>query len=396
MNKYRSIDNINKITSLEYIVMFLLLCISGNPLFVHSNIEYLYIVSVVLIYFVCVLKNRRLTSSKLTFWLVFSCLLFLFQYVSLEHTSVAADINFIARLCIAFFTASFFGYKFREVYRRVIVFICAMSLIFFMLGLLTKGGFGLRFGRYDTILFYNSIVGTYTRNSGMFWEPGAFQGYIMIVFLLYSDNLTLLWKNNKIGCIIMFITLLTTKSTTGYISFAIFIVSTLIVNKRLNMLYKVILLVGCIVAAGYIWNLDFMGEKIMQEYEDAMEIESGDISWSRFGVMMIDIENIARHPIIGNGFMGISRYGIIGEYMTGMGNGLSGAVNMFGIPFMVIFFIYMYKNLSYIKQINRIVFLITIALLLSGEYFLNYPFLWSLLFIKVPNNEKNSSITYSS
>ncbi len=388
MNKYHSIDNINKITSLEYIVMFLLLCISGNPLFVYANTKYQYFITVVLIYIVCVFKNKQLINGKFVFWLISSCLLFVFQFVSLEYTSVAANVNFIARLYIAFLVASLLGYKFREAYLRVMVFICSISLIFFTLDFFTGNSIGIHFDRYNTILFYNSILEN-NRNSGMFWEPGAFQGYIMFSFLLYSDNLNLLWKNNKIGCIIMVIALITTQSTTGYVSFAIFIVLTLIVNQKLNVLYKIILVIGCILVARYIWYLDFMGDKIIQEYESAMEIGTNDISWSRIGSMFIDLNNIARHPLIGNGFMNHSRYGILGEYMTGMGNGLSGAVNMFGIPFVLLYFIGIFSNLKHISRVKRVIFIFIIAVLLFGEYFLNYSTFWSLLFIKYPNNKND-------
>ena len=84
-----------------------------------------------------------------------------------------------------------------------------------------------------------------------------------------------------------------------------------------------------------------------------------------------------------------SRYGILGEYMKGAGNGFTGAINMLGIPFIILYFLGIFRNLSHIPKANRLVFIFAIILILNGEYMLNYPLFWSLLFIKMPQYERN-------
>lgn len=56
----------------------------------------------------------------------------------------------------------------------------------------------------------------YPRNAGPFWEPGAFQGFILIalIMLLYYKNMIKLYKWK---ILILVLTLITTQSTTGYI-----------------------------------------------------------------------------------------------------------------------------------------------------------------------------------
>lgn len=383
----KSIDNIEKISKFEYLVMFFAICISGNPLFIYTESKMLYVVSAALMFGICLFKGRKLLNSKFKFWIVCSIILFLFQNTILEITSINAEINFLLRLYIAFMTASFFGHKFREVYFKVIVFVCLISLPFFIL---QASGitFGYRFGRYNTIAIFNSVLptsfSTGARNSGMFWEPGAFQGFIMLVPLLYCDKLKQLWKMHKKECIILLIALLTTKSTTGYITFAAFLFLMILLNGKINIFVKGVLITAIIGAFSYMWSQDFMGEKIEAEYKEMQSIQKGDVSWNRMGAMMIDIENISRHPVIGNGFMDASRYGILGEYMRGVGNGFTGAINMFGIPFILLYFISLFGNLSHIPKASRLVFIFAIILILNGEYMLNYPFFWSLLFIKIP------------
>lgn len=78
-------------------------------------------------------------------------------------------------------------------------------------------------GQYKTLFLY--CVDTYGdngRNNGPFWEPGVFQMYINIavLFLLYSK------KNINIKYLLVFvIALATTYSTTGYICFALVLIT---------------------------------------------------------------------------------------------------------------------------------------------------------------------------
>lgn len=386
-----SIDNIRKITPVEYILMFLVICISGNPVFIYTESKFIYAFFAILMFSLCLIKGKKLFSPKFIFWLICSFILFMLQNVILEYTSIYAEINFITRLYIAFLTASYFGNRFREIYFKVMIFVCTISIPMYILYAYGGINIGFDFDRYRTIIIYNNIhqtiYDTSYRNSGMFWEPGAFQGFIMLVPLLYSNNLKQLWNNNKKGCISLLLALLTTRSTTGYITFTLFIFLTIISNRGIKSIYKVLLMFVTIIFFVYVWQQDFMKEKLIEQYEEAKGIQQGDVSWNRMAGMVIDINNIKRHPIIGNGFLNKSRYGILGEYMKGTGNGFSGAINIFGIPFMILYFIGVFNNLRYLYVANRFIFIFTIILLLNGEYFLNYSMFWSLIFIKKPIDE---------
>ena len=127
----KSIDNIGKITKLEYLVMFFAISLSGNPLLIYSGSKLIYVASTAVMFGLCLMKGKKLSNSKFIFWLAASCILFILQNTILELTSVMADFNFLARLYIAFLTAMFFGHKFREVYLKIMVFVCTLSLICF-------------------------------------------------------------------------------------------------------------------------------------------------------------------------------------------------------------------------------------------------------------------------
>lgn len=76
-----------------------------------------------------------------------------------------------------------------------------------------------------------------SRNAGPFWEPGAFQGYIWIAILLLLFNVDKQCiKRRKKVFILLFITLLTTQSTTAYVLLAI---AFLCFNRRVLQLLEI-------------------------------------------------------------------------------------------------------------------------------------------------------------
>ena len=49
-----------KISLVEYIIMFLIICISGNPLFIYTESKYVYAFSMILILILCILYMELL------------------------------------------------------------------------------------------------------------------------------------------------------------------------------------------------------------------------------------------------------------------------------------------------------------------------------------------------
>lgn len=368
----------------DYIVVFVLLCISGNPVVLFSS-EWISLIVSFFIIIICLFNGTILFNKKFFLWIVGFIVLFVCQYCILSSVSIPANVNFIFKFYACFLITVLLGVRFRHVYLSVIYCLSIISLFFYLLNLLGID-FGYSVDRYKTILIYNSIINTGDiRNSGMFWEPGAFQGYILLAFLLYLDDLKYLWQEHKLKIIVLLLTVLSTQSTTGYIVLAIVFLY-LLIESRLSPALKFLTVSAFIVVAIIAFNsFDFLGNKIIEQYEQAIILENGEVSWSRMGAFVIDVQNIARHPIVGNGFMMSARYGSIAEDMMGTGNGFSGVINIFGLPCITLYFISMFNNLRIMKLSQKLLFIILIILLLNGEYFLNYPLFWSLLFVQFPN-----------
>lgn len=112
----------------------------------------------------------------------------------------------------------------------------------------------------------------FTRNSGPFWEPGAFQGFINLAIIFIILNKSFI-KNNKFKLIIFIITLLTTQSTTGYGVFLLIIIG---FSRELmnfftkSMLVKFIILIIIGVTSQYILSSDTVLLKLEEDNGSAI------------------------------------------------------------------------------------------------------------------------------
>lgn len=395
MNNTLFIDEKQKIKRSDYFVVFLLLCISGNPL-VQSFTEYIYIIVVIFLLILSAKKKSPVFTGRIKYFFTVLFLLYVSQFLIVRDVSLPADVNHFAKIYSGCLVILLMGYAFRYIYMRVMTFLCVISFIGFVVNIIIGQFPGIEVDRHVSILLYNYYPDSPgLRNCGMFWEPGAFQGYIMLVFLMYMNDFRLFYRKHKRNFWILTIALITTFSTTGFVVFAfyLFFVFSGNIRKSPIMLFLTIALIYIAVWAFY--QYDFLGEKIIKEYEDALEISEGDVSWSRFGSAIVAWNNVLNHPFTGNGFKMSALYGELAEYMSGMGNGFFGAMNQLGIPFLFFYLFLLYRNAPVMSNLNRLGFVFLIVLLLNGEFFLNYPLYWALLFVKYPNLNGNEKISYT-
>lgn len=372
----------------EYLMVFVLIFLSGNPLGGLLS-EGRYIIAAVLMLFYWVSTDKGRLPKGLQKWIVGFAILFIFQIVFIERYSLPAYINFLARLIFVFLVVRSVGDRFRAVYTRVMCFIAMISLPLFLANYAGLEFDGYHIDRYVSVFFYNYIPLERSdqgmRNCGMFWEPGAFQGYLLLIPLMYISNLREFYKYNKRVCYILIAALLTTFSTTGYVALLTLIVLTSLQFSR-NMFVKILSIALLCFGAFYAYNnVEFLGNKINGELNNAQNIQRGEISWTRMGSAQIDWWSIQRHAIVGNGFVMEQKYPGLGELMNGAGNGFTGAVNTFGIPLMIIFLFSVLKTAPSTRLYEKYVFLLIYVLVLNGEYFLNYPLFWAMPFIIYPN-----------
>ncbi len=236
------------------------------------------------------------------------------------------------------------------------------------------------------------------RNSGPFWEPGAYGGYLMLIPLFFLNELDY-FKHHKFKTAVLILSLLSTMSTTAYLAFGIYFGYLTLKSKLKILLVPVFLLFSIVVYSEF----SFLKEKILSEIERAETLDA-EYHGQRFAVLHFDLHYIQKHPWIGNGFLESTRYSdhlylidaFRNDEVEGHGNGFSNFIASMGLITFFMYFMLIYnKNKSYMKKSDLFFYMGMIALLLNGEQFLYYPIYLGLPFLSLKRidkvNEENSS-----
>ena len=378
-----------KIRLEEYIVVFLLMCASGNPAFMEIGGSFLYLLIVL---FMVVVFSRRIPSlawKKVQIWSFLLLVIFIGQFITLHKVGYLASINYVFKVATAILAVYILKEKFAPAYLKIIAILAGISLICWTLnaiGLYLPTLFHFR-NHTDSLLLYTQAQYGYQtsiavpRNFGMFWEPGAFSGYIMVAFLLYINRLDYLWTNHRGKVIVLVAALLTTFSTTGYIILSVLVFFFLNDRVKNRVTFVFFAIIAALFMIRFFASTDFLGSKIEGEYENAIMMDKYEVSFSRFGAMIFDWQYIKLHPIFGNGLLNETRFSMhisFADNLSAFGNGFSGEIATFGIPFMLIYLLSVYRN-PYLQKKWRL--LLLLVLQLQGEYFLNYPLFFIFPFV---------------
>lgn len=174
--------------------------------------------------------------------------------------------------------------EFLRLFEKILTRFCLLSLIVWILANILKDPF-VQFMSSISVIKRSPPTETYSflvglgsqiemgirRNIGFTWEPGKFACWVLIglfINLIRHKFIFFPYKKNK-NFYILFITLLTTLSTTGYSIIAILILFVLI-NKKSTSL-KLLIIVSTAIIIPYILRLSFMSEKII----GLMDLENG-------------------------------------------------------------------------------------------------------------------------
>jgi len=114
--------------------------------------------------------------------------------------------------------------EFKYVYFEVLYYLSLIGLFLWIIFLMT--GFAMDLTGKDDI--FNSIIiwnvrNGEIRNSGPFWEPGAYGGYLLLIPLFFLNEPDFFLKNKR-KSLVLFLALLSTMSTTAYLSIGIYLV----------------------------------------------------------------------------------------------------------------------------------------------------------------------------
>ncbi len=371
-----------------YLPLFFLLCLSGNPLFTSGwyskalLITYTFIFAGYIIYLThWELENKLLEG--LTYIVLFIFTLVIVQKISLGYVSYPGVLSTILKIFLGALTFLYYQQNkidFFDLYIRLLSLLAKISIPLWLINQIFFLGIQLPNSHQKSAIFYTflkiSPLKDIGRNPGMFWEPGAFAGYLILAILfIILENRQFIIGSYKKETFWISAALITTMSTTGYLILGLIIFIYALQNYKWG---KIIIIPLFIIIGWWSFNeLHFLKNKIESQIISAEKMTENDVSNSRFGALKMDLQYIKSQPLTGNGLSIKTRFRFhpwIKEDI-GHGNGMSNFLAYWGIPFFLfwLYSLYIFAfRMSEVKSI-AIFFVILMLLVLQGEQFLNYP-----------------------
>lgn len=409
----------------DYCFFFWIVLMMGNSTNFINNFDprtNLYFFILLLIAILGLWSKARMSKEKYKGYLVFA---FLFPWVTyhyfvdtaFEYGSYA---QFVLKIFVGLVFAAYYKERLIEYFYKIVSLLSFISIPFWVvcniLGektLATFAPFEQWLGEGSSFVVYSTLENLghsdkygLVRNTGFCWEPGRFATCIVFAMACYiiSNRGQIKWKSWK--WLSMVIALVSTQSTTGYVTFLILIVIHYIFTANASLLKKTIMLVVIGLSLSSIMSLPFMQEKIVDNADSKTWItERKDVQWvddldhaitvDRSEGIFLDYLNIQYKPIMGSGlsFKDTYLYKYISRNLTtsnGLTNPLSRLGLLLGIPFFILF-LFGTKNISKFYSSSEIYMLFIVAMIMQYSYnFMFDIFFFALTFYSF--NKKHSFV----
>lgn len=365
---------------LNYALIFFVVYTTGSPYcvsFHYSTFITLLFITTAIVFFLARGVDRHLQSESLKKMLsLFTCMAIVIVINGV--TNYSSYIAIAMQILAAYFVTRSIGYEeFKKKYINLISALALISLIAYFIALVYPT-FVLNFpmveGDYSSY-YYNAGIHVFqaargydrlvvaNRNSGIFWEPGAYQAFLNmgLAFILSTADV----KNKGRKALFLILAIVTTASTTGYIVLAFLCI---IYRKQLlNMIggnNKTATLLGVIVAVCFLFYTSSVSslsgfEKLINEFTSGHYLER---------LFLDDLKIIFQGMF---NFLGIS-YETYEAMGLGSGNSIVQTMVTLGVPFAATL-LKMYYD--YAKRSERKgVFLIVLICIFFTESLLWRPF----------------------
>jgi hypothetical protein len=377
-----------------YILTALVITVSGNPASLYFGNVLTYTMVMLLLVAYWSRSHREIDRTAITFVIVIA-LISSVQFLTFGPIVLMANIGFLIKICIGILLASTV-HEFTSKYVRVMALLSILSLIFYLphsIGIDLPGILSFLYIEIDGssarhIGIHNFHIPRETRNSGMFWEPGAFAGYLVLaLYLIALDFKKKSYPKWEVAAVI--IGLLSTQSTMGYIaglavgSYCLITTNQIKYNSAtfLSFLFSS---VGVIAISYFIYNnVDFIGAKVESQLY-SVSYQSGEYQINRFGNFLYDLDFILQRPIIGWSGNPETRFSAdpdLAELISGQGNALTGFCVRFGIIgyFYLMLSLYLAAKHRHKNSTAGPFMLVIIALLFMGEQYPNFPLIYAFI-----------------
>ena len=366
--------NKNEHTLEQYLLLFILLCFSGNPYFIEGFGKNGYIFLGIFVMLWSIVRKKIDIFNTFLVYVTPFLLIHMYHIFCFPEVKIATIVFFMLKTFIGIGILRLIGRSLMEKFFNMMFIIAFISIFGYFYNILVGliPGVELSEGRYSVIL-YTQIFGEYfiNRNSGMFWEPGAFQGFLnmALFFAMYIKQQRFM----RLKILIMITAIITTFSTTGYLALAYIVTLYVLTSKRIKSFVKVPVCVALVIGALYLFeSLSFLGEKIT---ENVNSTEGGRIAGYA--------QWLYRYS--GNLLLGKSYVANEDAAVYAGGNGFISHLMFVGIIGVLYYYLVAFSR--FCKQTGRsfaVRFLVFLVIIYQGELFIILPFFLAIAFIEFP------------
>jgi len=348
---------VNSTKILDYLMVYLLVAFSGIPFFYRSRIEVM-IVCMLIPLAVFIYRQRRI-DKFIIYYVVAVMLLQVGQMLKFYYLPLSTFLGLHIRILFAYLTLKAVGHRLPTYYVNIILFSILVSWLFYLPSYLPgfegmlkssvapyfKHPF-LKASNYkvsDNLILYTintkgEAVGWLKRNSGPFWEPGAFSGFIIIALIFHVIKSKSVFSKQNL---LLMAGLITTFSTSGLLVLAYLIVAYFWLQR--SVIKRIALVPLFLIGFAYLFvSIDFMGAKIQKKLSFTSQTYN-----TRFKSAQIDILDFAKSPWVGLGQAKETRFGGKTEKrVIHRNNGVTDFLATFGLFAFCLYFILILLSLN--------------------------------------------------
>jgi hypothetical protein len=391
-----------KNTFLNIFVFSILYITSGYTTRIISGTMQLSILSILAIIALLIQKNLRINRRVFITILTMSFIVIVSSIVngdSFKNTTIMVAIIFISGIIVNEIKFN----HFIKAYLSVMYFTAKFSLGVYALSVFFPNIIRLfpstysRIGRetYDLFFTVSNLKLSPMRNMGFFWEPGAYQTFIVLAIILeifYVKQRSIKKLN------ILALALVSTLSTTGVIA-GILTLILYYLSKKKKLATKVmkITIVLTIVGAIFLISYPYLPESIQHATLGKFKgifTDSTDVNVSaavRYNSVYYPLVGFVKHPFFGLGFEGLYDFITIN---TGYGLATNTPVNWiatYGIFFgaMCYYGVFRLSKILDSSWSTRLVIALTIIITLSSQQFIRNSAILIFIFYGITESLSN-------
>ncbi|TLX75649.1 hypothetical protein E9993_08810 [Labilibacter sediminis] len=341
--------NLSKIT--DYLLVYLLIAFSGVPFFYRANM--LMMLGFLVFPLVVFVVRKRKIDRFIVYYILIALVVQIGQMLKFYDLPIATFLGLHIRLLFAYLTIRAVGNKTIGYYTNILCFSVITSLLFYLPSYasgfepLLKSAvvpfFDNPFIKESNYVYHPNVI-LYTintkgeglswlkRNSGPFWEPGAFSGFLILA-LIFQIIQTGTINNTKSKILILGV--VSTFSTSGLMVLVILLLFYFLLNKKLGYRYFVmpLLAIGGVVL---FFSVDFIGAKVISKINFTHSTYN-----TRFKSAWLDINDFIKNPVLGLGRSEKSRFQAETRgRLIHRNNGVTNHLAMYGgIVFLIYFYL---------------------------------------------------------